>query len=948
MVNTRMNTLLSVLVMIMTSFSGIGQSDSTALIDTNQYKIDLDKAGMFLGTAQYDSSIIYAQKSMEQSMKYGFWEPWYRGFEKIAYCYLYQNSFDKIDSVSEDYIKIINENNGDSLYLAKLYGWLGYSNYFLEGEKEMEANIKGIQVFEGMNKPEQAASLYQNVGITYTMRGDFTKALNYLESAEKYSLEQGKINELRAIRVNMAHAYKARGEFDKCFKKCDEIIELNGLDFTTAIILTEVNRRTNNLDEARKYLEKAASFPNKTLNDEFIYHVELAQMEDLTGGQNVEKSYIKAISIADETGKISDRETAKAKIDLAQYYLDQLNYEGAHIYFDESLHHLDSTFLLVAFKDQNYYEYIPLKNGIWIMEALYGMARAQEGLMANQTSQKGLNKALLYYINCYFVVENLRLNYETEDSKLFLADHIASNAIYERGLNFINENLDAFRQNETIYDIIIYILEKSRNFVLTSTLNDIKIKSRTGIPDSLLEREKLLGRQAFDLKKQNQLDKEGRDSERLFAIQRELEELNRHFKTNYPSYYKSKMTSSTPSYVTLREKHLKDDQAIIYYLWGREKLFSVYLTKKELKIFDQPIDKVVDPLSKYFVALRSNAFDAKPEYYFNQLTQLSQELYSILIKDQLVSLGADIDELIILPDSKLHFLSFESLIVEKKGNDISYSLENLSYLLEKYAISYANSLEIHYDSKILPKDKSATVFSGFAPGFSKENGSGVTRSCSDEELASLKHNKDEVMAIYEITGGEKYFDKQASLSNFITQSKSSRILHLATHACASSEDARDNKIYFSGEEFLTLDDIYQLETKAEMVVLSACETGVGKIAEGEGIMSLARGFAFAGVPSVLMSLWAMPDKSTSNIMSKYYSYLDRGLNKSKALQQAKIDFVNESSGVNKHPHYWASLVIIGNNDAVDLRSGNQYVTYLILGLLIILILAFLMYKRKGK
>ena len=110
-------------------------------------------------------------------------------------------------------------------------------------------------------------------------------------------------------------------------------------------------------------------------------------------------------------------------------------------------------------------------------------------------------------------------------------------------------------------------------------------------------------------------------------------------------------------------------------------------------------------------------------------------------------------------------------------------------------------------------------------------------------------------------------------------------------------------------------ELYGMQLKSDLAVLSACETGMGTLHKGEGIMSFSRAFAYAGVPAAIISLWKVPDKATSMIMVKFYTYLKEGHRKDVALQLAKTEFVKEYPQMS-HPFYWSGFVLTGNNKEI--------------------------------
>ena len=142
-------------------------------------------------------------------------------------------------------------------------------------------------------------------------------------------------------------------------------------------------------------------------------------------------------------------------------------------------------------------------------------------------------------------------------------------------------------------------------------------------------------------------------------------------------------------------------------------------------------------------------------------------------------------------------------------------------------------------------------------------------------------------------------------------------------------------------------ELYNLQLNAELVVLSACNTGTGQVNKGEGVRSLARAFHYAGASSLIASLWSAPDQTTKDIAIKFYQHLKKGYSKDKALQQARIDYLQNAntSPEYAHPSYWAHLVAIGDMEALNVGTNNWIWLTAGLGLLII---CFLILQKKNR
>jgi CHAT domain-containing protein len=136
-------------------------------------------------------------------------------------------------------------------------------------------------------------------------------------------------------------------------------------------------------------------------------------------------------------------------------------------------------------------------------------------------------------------------------------------------------------------------------------------------------------------------------------------------------------------------------------------------------------------------------------------------------------------------------------------------------------------------------------------------------------------------------------------------------------------------------------ELFSMSLQSKMAVLSACQTGDGAIIEGEGILSLARGFFYAGVPSVVMTLWSVDDARSALIMESFYKYLKKGYSKGHALRQAKLDLLETGDPLTAHPRFWAGYVSIGNQNPVT--KNNQWLFFLA-GLILISIAGFVTVK----
>lgn len=147
-----------------------------------------------------------------------------------------------------------------------------------------------------------------------------------------------------------------------------------------------------------------------------------------------------------------------------------------------------------------------------------------------------------------------------------------------------------------------------------------------------------------------------------------------------------------------------------------------------------------------------------------------------------------------------------------------------------------------------------------------------------------------------------------------------RYVHFAAHGVVDEENPRRSGIILSldgsdkEDGILQMTEIMRLKLNADLVTLSACRTGLGKLVNGEGVLGLTRAFLYAGTRSVIASLWNVNVTATAELMTAFYRNLKRGLPKDEALRQAKLELLNGKQPAWRHPYFWASFVLMGERD----------------------------------
>ncbi|GEM_PF-3568237 len=223
-----------------------------------------------------------------------------------------------------------------------------------------------------------------------------------------------------------------------------------------------------------------------------------------------------------------------------------------------------------------------------------------------------------------------------------------------------------------------------------------------------------------------------------------------------------------------------------------------------------------------------------------------------------------------------------------------------------------------------------------------------------QPLIRLQWAEKEVRGIADGLHGRAFCRRMATEDVFKRKAPQAGIIHLATHAIVDDENPLYSKLVFaedaasSEDGFLNTFELYNMKLNARLVVLSACNTGYGKVVHGEGIMSLARGFMYAGCPCIVMSLWPVDDQSTAGLMKGFFSGLAQGLRKDTALRQTKLDYLKQADAVQSNPFYWAGFVSIGNTHPIPIRMHKNHPTWLLMGIVATLVLVLLFWGIQVK
>jgi CHAT domain-containing protein len=493
-----------------------------------------------------------------------------------------------------------------------------------------------------------------------------------------------------------------------------------------------------------------------------------------------------------------------------------------------------------------------------------------------------------------------------DNDKVILANE--SFDAYESGIR-IAYSLYKQTGDTRYYDDSFRLADQSKGLIL---LENLRLVNRFGgINPEWLEKEKVIKSELFlteqSLYKTESTSTSGGEHslrEHYADLKREYASLITKIKNEAPDYYKLRFDHHVITPQQVQNNLVKPGEALIEFFVGDSSL-TIFGFSKTKRFIDQK--KLTSTFPGDVTHLRNLLTDFDGNI-LKDLQKISASFYEFLLKDCMTALGTQTTSLIVVPDGMLGFIPFE-VFTTTEGSEPKYLADNFS-------IRYAHSASYLLEQTQKPEKKARKFFAGFVVA------SGIQMTGSRSAAGALAGAKREIASIADLVGTESVVFESASKKDFLSEAPKYKVLHLAMHSFVNNQNPMLSEMAFAPSEsdsvnsHLTAIELYNVQLNAEMAVLSACETGVGTLHRGEGIMSFSRAFAYAGVPSSVISLWKVPDKATAKIMTSFYNYLKKGKNKAEALRLAKMDLVRNYPAM-MHPYYWSGFILTGDNAPLE-------------------------------
>lgn len=505
-----------------------------------------------------------------------------------------------------------------------------------------------------------------------------------------------------------------------------------------------------------------------------------------------------------------------------------------------------------------------------------------------------------------------------------------------RKVNFYR-TLDPEKKRLELLEELIEDADRNKSALLKLALKSDNALEFGGVPDSLIshkiELKKDISKTAqalFRAKEVKDSTKTQELSTTLFQLRQQHEALDVVLKKQHPQYFQLQHEDTYPKVQEIQERLLNDRTMLIEYMYTKGFLYIFCVSKQEVDVdivkidpsFHQKLNDLRSVLTNIQQAqknpTKAHATFCENAYYF----------YETLLKKYI---APNIKNLILIPDKQLNRLPFEAFLYEPNSVQ-SRNYNDLKYLIQKYNIRYAYSAELLINQQQAQSPNPSNKIAAFAASYNPATAINPLRA----QLQDLPGARKEVLALQEQFDGVFFLGQEATEANFNQiDFKQFSVLHLAMHGIMDKKNPMNSCMAFTKDstgqsqedDWVYAYELTNMKIATNLVVLSACETGDGQHQKVEGIMSIGRSFMYAGVPSLIMTLWQVNDFSTAQIMGTFYKELAKGKSKSAALRTAKLNYINNltiDKDLFTHPYFWAAFINLGDDTNISVVPVSAF------------------------
>jgi CHAT domain-containing protein/Tfp pilus assembly protein PilF len=871
----------------------------------------------------------------------------------LGHLYYNQGKWDQALESLEKAIEMDPELTLAHTYVIPVYGRTGRYAQVIETSSQL------LEAAKRRNEFENVTYAHLTLGHSYQYFGDYWQALHHYNQSMNLANEVGERGREGAALNGIGDVYMALGEHEKALEFHRAAYEFSKSakdDSGQAVALNNIalcHIQTDNPEKSLVYIDEGLEIARRKnyRNTEGYLLVNKAAADERLGERDkAVEEYQSALQLARE---LDDKANEGSILrDLGQIEIKAGRYAEATDYFKQARAVADETGDMQC---------------RWAAEAGLGKVfehlGEKEGAISHYAETIGL-----YNKTRTLGIESMGTGFLEQHENVYppIIELLAEAGRYDEAFSYAQQYKAAS---------LLQVMSEGRSII------DELLPERFLSPLNELRDEIQATHHAMAAARAQPEENEGK----IGVLERQLTELEirkasllEEIRGDDSSYYH--LASAEPHGLeTIRSQGLTAEQTLVEYIVGEDKLSLFVLTQdqlhyKEVPVGQEHLERMLADLSPVFEKRKKLDEETRKNVFSPELADFSippaQALYDVLLKP-VEPLLAEGTELVIVPDGLLFYLPFETLIADATTAEHRYDFGKATFLLEKHAVSYVASSSLLDPALQRSREADRDLLAFGNPDFSRREEDRLPREFFDSNLAfsgglvrgdqllPLPAAEAEVGAIggaLRSSQSQVYVGKRATEDVFKKEAAHYRILHLATHFLSDDRQPLYSKIVLAqdpeaGEDgYLQTYEIFNTRLNADLVVLSACNTGLGKLGKGEGLVGISRAFLYAGVPSLLVSLWSVDDVSTSVLMEGFYRYLGKGLNKKQALQQAKLDYLRTAPNDKRDPFYWAPFILVGDWGPVAglQRTGRDLAVWAIAAVALAVFVALAILSRKER
>lgn len=826
-------------------------------------------------------------------------------------------------------------------------GWLSrYRFYDFANAKDYYLEALNLNKEMHGHQSKEVADDYYNLTTIFRLAGDLEKAETYGLLSLKLHNQLTSVTEARRANAHiiLANVYFQKYEFKEAEKYANRAITiLNEWKENECLLsyyyntMGSINQGKEEYSTAISYYTKALAISKRCYGEKSIgasnQYLNLGVLSTRIKDFENAKSYLlKAYHIRKDVNNygVQHSETARSLRFIAEVYEEENEMDSALVFYHKALISIakefrDEELLACPESDQliNNYDLLRiLRQKAHILKSKYEQTENEDFLIA----------ASQHYSATDQLITANRKSYQYENSKLFVSRY--NKTTYENAIELASYSLD--QDYESSAELIFQYMINSKSQILIEHVKRFRKYSNESASDDLLATaSKVKGELTFINK---MIEKEKNEEWYRQKLEKMVE-----FDSLQDALGQLRFNLPDPQLSNIQSLSKQNNAAVLQYLWGdeTESLYCLAILP-DTAIFQKiSLQKLRTYLDDFLHLLQMRSLKIEDHRKFSKL---SFTLCKLLIPEAI--LIGNYNELIVAGDGKLSLLPFEALLTDEDSRDF-VDYRNLPYLIKKLGVSY-------YPSVVFTALRNARAVVNpkvLAMSYSIDSLINKGQITDRSKLEKLPGSSREIAEIQKIFDGKFIYGGLDGKENFLDSSKNHDIIHLAIHGEVDLVDHNESKLIFNDGKKDSMNIMYSYEIPgadldSKLVVLSACNTGLGIEQKGEGTYSLSRSLFLGGATTTVSSLWRVDDKNTAKLMSNFYRELENGSNVHSSLRKSKLRYLEESDEFTSHPHEWASFILMGNGEVS--YSKKTWSFYIIIPVVFALLTSLFFLKSRKR